>query len=411
MTRTGISYTFDGRHMLSRKTILGLCLVAFAVVCLLLVSGCNDSTSADTEDGEDEAQEIESVEEGTESSASYATLTISTYEVDTSGNQELTGMKSYDAAGNLLVGYEKGSDADLGDYESTSSYAYNSDGLVSEITNEYNCDLYEYRETSDFEYQYDADGNLSEIHWADAETGTYPDEGVTFSGTDNYVAVLAYNTEGNVSSVGIYFVSYWSYDHYEDDDEDYEYEEATGYTSDSFYGVIVDFTYYFDQITEISISVGSSDNGAVTLDPDETVYSKLLEYDDDGQITSIESSPKGWPTYLNDGTTDASTFYPGLTRLFYRVLEYVDRLQGSQLSDDYVAYQLWYGSCRILEMDYDAQGDIATRKFYEQTGSLETKLSYEYEYDDYGRISTAYRTDYDDDNDVTATYISYYEYE
>ena len=400
--------------MLSRKTILGLCLVAAAVVCLLLISGCSDSTSADTEDEEDEAQEIESVEEGTESSAPNATLTISTYEVDTSGNQELTGTKSYDAAGNVLDSYSKGLYVTGGDYEYTYSYAYNSDGLVSEITKETTDDfrehdgvLVEICGTSDFEYQYDADGNLSEIHCADAETGTYPDEGVTFSGTDNYVAVLAYNTEGNVSSVGIYSVSSWSYDHYEDDDEDYEYEEDTGYTSDSFHGVIVDFTYYFDQIIEISISVGSFDNGTVTLDPDrDTVYSRLLEYDDDGQITSIESSPKGCPALLGD-----EVVYNELTQLFDRVLEYVDRLQGSQLSDNYVAYQLFYGFYGILEMDYDAQGDIATRKFYEQTGSLETKYSYEYEYDEYGRVSTAYRTVYDDDNDVTATYVSYYEYE
>ena len=402
--------------MLSRKIKASLCLVVIVVACLLLISGCSDGSSSGAENEAEEVQESESAEGDAESSASYATLTISTYDVDTSGDQELIGTESRDAEGNVLDVYEKGSSEVLGDYEYTLSYAYNSDGLVSEFTQEYiDTNLHVSSVTEDFEYQYDTGGNLTEIHCT--VTDTYSDESWA---TGNVVAVLSYNTEGNVSSVGIYTVSSLSHDE-DGSEENYD----TGYTSDLFYGVTVDFTYYFDEITEISISVGFSEDGVVTLDQeDDTVYSRLLEYDDDGQITYIKSSPRGYPEQYLDYDYG---FYSSAAQLFNRVLEYVDRLQGSQLAD-YAPYLLFGMFTSVstentyeytsLEMDYDAQGDIATWKFYRHPTSgvsgvpiLETEYSYGYEYDEYGRISTAYRTGYDDDDNIEETCVSYYEYE
>ena len=154
------------------------CLLA-EILCVSLLAGCSGSSAGAEDDAESTGDAEVAVEEdaGAEdeavtTSADYTTLTISTYDVDTSGNQELIKTEKYDADGNILEVYEKVTSEEYGDYEYTISYSYNSEGLISEYTKEYlvSEEINITGESAQYEYQYDEDGNLTEIQCTYTET-------------------------------------------------------------------------------------------------------------------------------------------------------------------------------------------------------------------------------------------------
>lgn len=426
------------------KILSRLCsALLFTMLCLLLISGCVGSTSDsgnitnDVESVQEESADAEAEVEAND--ASYSTVTISTYDVDESGNQELSGTETLDSEGNVLEIYAKGmfwdaSDDEEEDYEYRQSWSYNSDGLVCGYAKEF---IYTESsvasETAEYEYQYDADGRLSAIECTDIEL--YKDES---SYTRTVIADITYNTEGSVSSIGIWSDSWAEYDAESGEEEVYE----NGNSSDLFSGLVIDLTYYFDQITGMTISGGWCEDGEVECEGSEDgPYSRVLECNDEGLITAIESDPRNAndATYTS-ATTGCPTTYIGSIdtygdswpQLFYRALEYVDALQGTQLASFgsyllYGTYQLdddiVISSCNLefatydkIMVEYDSGGNKTSQRFYEEHG-IETKLeihyNYEYEYDEYGRISMMYRSAWNDygTGDLEQTCVSYYEYD
>ena len=150
-----------------------------AVLCVSLLLGCSGSSAGAEDDAEStddtEAameEDADTEDETVTTSADYTTLTISTYDADTSGNQELIKTEKYDADGNVPEVYEKVTSEEYSDYEYTISYSYNSDGLISGYTKEYlvSEEFYITEESAQYEYQYDEDGNLTEIQCTYTET-------------------------------------------------------------------------------------------------------------------------------------------------------------------------------------------------------------------------------------------------
>ena len=417
------------------RTLSRICSILMsAMLCLSLVSGCAGGTSnsgSATNDVESVQEENADAEAETAADdGSYTAVTISTYDVDDSGNQELSGEKTLDAEGNVLGIHAKGTLSDLvdgdyeyEDYEYSQSWSYNSDGLICEYEKEYiYTELYVDSETAEYEYQYDTDGTLDSITCTDIEL--YPDGG---SFTRTVIADITYNTEGSVASINIWFGQSVFV---EDGEEEVDESE---YTSDSFVGLVVEFTYYFDQITGMDISYGSCVDGVVECaESEDGPYSRSLECNDEGLITTIESGV--WQGDVGYPTSFIPSIYGGddcVPQLFYRALEYVDILQGTQLAPFgsyllYGTYQLedeirvesqdpellYLATYHKIMVDYDGAGNKTSQTFYQASRVKTTyKLSYayEYDYDEYGRVSTRYESAYED-GDLWETYVSYYEY-
>lgn len=392
------------------------------ILCAALLAGCSGS-SADSEDSADGdgntaavAEEDANIEDETvTTSADYTTLTISTYDVDTSGNQELIKTEKYDADGNVLEVYEKVTSEEYGDYEYTISYSYNSDGLISEYTKEYlvSEEIYITGESAQYEYQYDEDGNLTEIQCTYTETYDEEDWLINYG-----AAGFRYNTEGNVTSAGIYITSS---------------EGSSGSTVESentidrFNGLLADFAYYFDQITEISVYEGICsysenyeyyvESHASYIASSCSLSSRFLDYSDSGRIIGIENDGENkndFGIYVGD-EYEIESYY---AQLFYRVLEYIDMLQNTQMSpfSSYLLYGTYeaddsYWDYEKIRMDdYDSLGNMTAEYIYEDD-ELVLKYIYDYEYDEYRRVSAAYSSQYDEDGDLEETSVSYYEYE
>lgn len=339
------------------------------ILCAVLLAGCFGS-STDSEDDASDNGDVETVaeedagaeDEDVTTSADYSTLTISTYSVDDAGSQTLSSTLSYDHDGNLLEEYyvydiDTTNDVEIFEtLEYKVTYSYDEDSLLSDYlyykvylsSGEKSVEEY----TVYFNYEKDENGKVTSISAEEIN----PDNGETVV----YYALLSYNTEGNVSSV--YF------------------NDDIGYMED----MTLDFSYSFDVINGYSIS----------YDSDEAV--RVIEYDENGMISGIAYG-------------DVFEFYiPDF--LGYSIFKYIDSIQDSGLAY-YCGFLLAHYSNDFYEIEYDSQGNIISRKLYDcaeyyEEEDLLYSYTFEYEYNEYGLISTRYIY-----VDGEADSISYYEYE